>query len=190
MASTAFVTVTISLLDAPSQTVAEKYVGERGKSIEGIEKARNLLEALASGILVGKVSVFQDSGDGTAATGNVACVQATVATGDTLTVAGNVFTVVASSPSADPSQGEFVKGASDTACAANLAAAINASPFLKGMVTAAGSVGNCALTAVDKGTAGNLIVMSATGTGFTLTQMASGAKGTVKRQVRTFRRGQ
>src|SRR5574342_144439 len=181
--------VIVSDDNLPSQTVKERYVGDHHNPTRSLNLLINYLAAVAGGSAPGKVLLFQDSGDGTQAAGNIACTQANATAGDTVTIAGVVFTVRAS-PSSEASLGEFAAGASDTAMAANLAAAINAHPALKGVLTAAGSVGNCALTAVDKGTQGNLIVMSTSdATAFGLTQFASGAKGTVKTELRAFRRG-
>jgi phage tail sheath gpL-like len=135
-----------------------------------------------------KIHVFQDQGDGTQATGQIACTRANAA-GDTVTVAGVTFTE-ATSPSSAPIKGEFARGASDTTCGSNLADAINAHPRLLGLLTAASVAGTLTLTAVDKGTHGNLIVMSTSdATAFTLTQFASGAKGTVQTQTKTIRCG-
>lgn len=189
MASDAIATVVIVLDDnAPPVSIDEKFIGEWHNPTEGVELIRQLLERVNSGLQPGKVHVFLDKGDGTVAAGNVACTRANAA-GDTVTIAGIVFTET-TSPSSNPLDAQFARGASDTACAANLAAAINAHPALKGMLSAAGAVGDCVVTALDKGLFGNLIVMSTSdATAFGLTQFTSGAKGTVQAQFRTFRRG-
>lgn len=177
----------------PAAAVAARQVGQSLNPVTGVELLRDYLERCNSGMVPGaKVMVFLDQGDGTAATGNIACVQATVTTGDTVTIDGTVFTIVASNPSADPSQGQYVKGASNTTCALNLGTAINAHPRLKGLILATPAVGNCALAMLDKGTHGNLAVIAKAGTGsagFTLTQFTGGAKGTVQSNLRCFRRG-
>ena len=118
----------------------------------------------------------------------IACTQANALAGDTLTI-GDASFVVKASPSSDPSKGEFAAGASDTAMGDNLAAAINAHPKLKGLLTAANVTGTVTWTAVEKGLQGNLIRMTETGTSMALTQPTAGAIGTVQTQARHYRRG-
>lgn len=173
----------------PAQTVADRHAGKYDNPTRSIELIRDYLARVSSGLAPGKVLLFQDKGDGTQAAGVIACTQANAQAGDNVTIAGYVFTVRAS-PSSEASLGEFAVGASDTTMAANLATAINAHPALKGLLTAAGAVGDCNLTAVDKGLFGNLIRMSTSdATAFGLTQFTSGAIGTVQTQMRVFRRG-
>lgn len=174
----------------PAASVASRHVGPYDSPERSIELLRAYLARCLSGQVPGsKVHVFQDKGDGTQAAGAVACTQANATAGDTVTVAGVVFTVRAS-PSTDPALGEFAAGADDTACGANFAAAVNAHPRLKGMLTAVNAAGTVTLTAVDKGLFGNLIKMATSdATAFGLTQFTSGAIGTVQTPFRTFRRG-
>lgn len=191
MANTATLNVTIVYSTDPAQAVADRALYRYDQTATGIEVLRRELERLASGITVGKVLAFLDQGDGTAGIGRVACTQASVSTGDTVTVSGVVFTVAAS-PSTKGEDGQFAAGASDTDCAANLAAAINAHPALAGLVTAAGSAGNCNITLVDKGLHGTFLFLAKSGSGFTLTQVSAltpGAKGTAQSHLRCFRRG-
>lgn len=185
--------LTITIVD----TSLGKSVADNFLTNDNLNPARGLalLENYLAGIVSGatplngaKVHVFQDQGDGTQATGSIVCVRANAA-GDTVTINGVVFTE-ATSPSANAIDGQFARGASDTTCAASLAAAINAHPRLKGALTASPSTDTITLTASDKGTHGNLFVMSTSdATAFTLTQFASGAKGTVQTQSKTYRRG-
>lgn len=190
MAQQSTLVIVIAGTDIPAQTVADRHIGDNLNKGRAIELLRDYLARLASGQAgSARVLTFLDSGDGTAGSnGKVACVQASIATGDTVVIGGVTFTVVASSPNADPGRGEFIKGADNTASAANLATAINAHPRLKGMLTALGSVGDCNLTMVDKGLHSQYMVMSKTGSGFTLTAFSNGAKGTPVKQLTCINR--
>lgn len=174
--------------DTAAQTIADRHVGKYDNATSAIELIRELLARGIGGIEDMKVHLFQDKCDGTAATGTVACTQASAVAGDTYTLAGVTFTV-ATSPSTDPARGEFAAGASDTAMGDNLAAAINAHPALNGLLTAANSSGTVTWTARDKGLFGNLIRASETGSSMVVTQATNGAIGTVQSSMRTFRRG-
>lgn len=85
---------------------------------------------------------------------------------NTLTVNGVTFTAVASGATGN----QFNIGADDTASAANLAAAINAStsPAVKGSVTASSALGVVTITARAPGTGGNAITLAETGDGITV----------------------
>lgn len=188
MAKNSVVYLAIVTGDTPAQTIADRHIGKYDNPAMGVEDIRNLLARVMSGQEDGKVHVFQDKCDGTAATGTIACTQANATAGETVTIAGVVFTI-ASSPSTDPARGELAAGASDTAFGDNLAAAINAHPALKGLLTAANAAGTVTITADDKGLFGNLIRMSETGDAFVVTNPTNGAIGTVQSFMRTFRRG-
>ncbi len=190
MAASTILTITVALHGESPQTALERYIGGKNDSRHAaLEKLRLLLSKLEAGQAIGKVHMFSDQADGTQATGSIACTQASAVDGTDTVVIGDVTLSVVASPSSDPGLGQFAKGASDTAMGDNLAAAINAHPRLKGVVTAANVAGTVTLTAVDKGTHGNLIVMTETGNSMVLTQMASGAKGTVKAKYRGYRFG-
>lgn len=188
MANSSVIYLAIVTDSTPAQTIADRHVGTYDNPAMAIELVRNLLERVTSGQIDGKVHLFQDKCDGTAATGTVACTQASAVAGDTFTLAGVVFTV-ATSPSSDPHLGQFAAGASDTAMGDNLAAAINAHPALKGLLTAANSTGTVTWTAADKGLFGNLIRMAESGDSMAVTQATNGAIGTVQSYMRPFRRG-
>jgi hypothetical protein len=127
---------------------------------------------------------------GTQGTGTIACVQANAVAGDRVTVQNTHFTV-ATAPSTNAALGEFARGVSNTEMGANLAAAINAHPALKGAWTAVSVTGTVTVTAVTKGTHANLMNMETTKpTAFTLTQVSNGAKGTLFNELRSYRLGQ
>lgn len=188
MAASSVINVTIVLSGENAQTVKERYLSAQGGRAQA-EQLALLMDKLSSGGAFGKIFVNSDAGDGTAATGSIACTQASVVDGtDVVTIGEAVFSAVAT-PSTNPGSGEFAKGASDTACGDNLAAAINAHPKLKGLLTAANVTGTITLTLVDKGIHGNGVRMTEVGNGFALTQIASGAQGTASKKSRAFRFG-
>jgi phage tail sheath gpL-like len=91
------------------------------------------------------------------ASGTVTC--ASVSAADTATINGVVFTAV---NGGTPTSAQFDMSGSDTACAASLVAAINASidPLLSGVVTAANAAGVVTVRAVTAGTAGNSLTLA------------------------------
>lgn len=188
MATNSVMYIAVVTGDTPAQVIADRHVGVYDQQVNGVEILRNLLERLNAGIEDGKVHLFQDKCDGTAATGTVACTQASAAAGDTYVLAGVTFTV-ATTPSTDPALGQFAALTSDTIMGDALAAAINAHPALKGLLTAANAAGTVTWTAVDKGLFGNLIRAAETGNSMVVTQASNGAIGTVQSSMRTFRRG-
>ena len=112
---------------------------------------------------------------GTLATGNIACVQANAA-GDTITFTYGGKTVVLT----EGTTGEngFARGASNTACATNLAACINAHPILSPLLTALGSVGNCGLTVkIPTCLLQDIAMTTSDGTAFSFTQLTGGNEG-------------
>lgn len=91
-----------------------------------------------------------------------------------LTIANVVFTAKSSGATGN----QFNIGGSATITAANLAAAINASANLSGIVTASSAAGVVTLTAVVPGKAGNGLQLSEGLSNATVTAFASGADGT------------
>jgi phage tail sheath gpL-like len=85
---------------------------------------------------------------------------ASVVAGDTVTVDGRVYTAVANGTA--PVGNQFSVGASDAACAANLAAAINAGETLdaSSKVTATAASAVVTITARAAGTGGNAITLA------------------------------
>lgn len=174
--------------DEKPVALADKYVGTYDNPAGAVNKLFAFL-GKCLGVAVGaKVFVFVDKGDGTAATGTVACTQASAVEGDTFTLAGVTFTVK-DSASTRPDLGEFEAGADDTAMGDNLEAAINAHPALKGMLTALNAAGTVTWTLADKGVQGNLARATETGSSMAVTNPTNGAIGTVQSAFRIFRRG-
>lgn len=147
-------------------TTSGKYYGRR--AVNGISK---LLARCAGGTSYGNLwaSVF----DSTAAmaTGQVACVQANAATDFVRFTFGGVQITLTEGT-------DFLRGASNTTCAANLAAAINAHVVLGALMSAVGSTGNCNLTMkVPTQIAGNIVLSTNDATAFTFTQFTGGTAG-------------
>jgi hypothetical protein len=106
-----------------------------------------------------------------------ATLNAVVAT-NTLTVNGVVFTGVSPGPAVGD---QFVIGADDTATAANIAAAINASATagVLGVVTASSAAAVVTITAVQPGVQGNAITLAGTAVRFVVSgAVLSGGTGT------------
>lgn len=187
MAHNSTLTITIAG-DEKAIACAAKYIGDYSRPVSSIELLRQYLEKVNAGSAPSKVYVFMDKGDGTAATGTVACTQASAIAGDTFTLCGVTFTV-ATSPSSDPALGQFAAGASDTDMGDNLAAAINAHPALKGMLTAENSSGTVTWTLTDKGVFGNQARATETGDSMVVTNPTNGAIGTIQTSLKVYRRG-
>lgn len=191
MAATAELTIVITYASESPTSVSHRAMRRYDKPHQALELLINELRRMQQGNSIGKVHAVLDDASGTAAIGRVACTQASISSGDTVVVSGVTFTAK-TSPSTDPSAGEFAFLTSDTVTAAALAAAINAHPALKGLLTAAGSSGNCNITLTDKGIHGNYLTLAKTGSGFALTQVASltpGVRGAATAEMRTYMRG-
>ncbi len=98
---------------------------------------------------------------------------------ETVTIANVVFTARASGATGN----EFNIGGSITLTAAALAAAINASTNLAGIVTATSNVGVVTITSVLSGKGGNGLALSESMSNTTVTAFANGAEGST---VSTF----
>jgi phage tail sheath gpL-like len=174
---------------SPAASLADKIMKAPDHGREGIMALVRYLESIAGGSVDAKVFVsLAGSNTGTAGTGTIVCTRANAA-GDSVTIGTTVFTE-ATSPSLDPKLGQFARGASDTTCGDNLAAAINAHPDFRGVLTAADVAGTITLTFADKGLHANQLTMSTTdATAFALTAPTNGAKGTLSNALRCYRRG-
>lgn len=186
MAKVASVVITIPLGNTKAAAAVARYLHPTPDNIaRGAEGLRDLLERVSSGLEDGTVYAYADNADGTAATGTIACTQSTIVDGATVKIAGVTFTAK-TTPSTVPSKGEFAFLTSNTVTGAALAAAINAHPFLKGLLTAANGSGTVTLTLVDKGAFGNFLKMVGS-TGLVITNPTNGAGGTEAGFLRVFR---
>ena len=135
---------------------------------------RNAFSKLSSGHNSGAYSVACRTA-AVAASGTVTLANASVA--DTVTIAGVVFTAVASGATGD----QFNQGGTDTADADSLVTAINASSSagITGCVTASNNSGVVTITASQPGSIGNAITLaSSNGTRLAVSgaRLASGAE--------------
>lgn len=164
------------------------------ETLQREQAAANLLEllmGLGSGEITGVIDAYMEDDDGVAATNTITVANhANVTAGDTITICGVVFTARAAA-SADPLLGEWTIGANANGDATNLSAAINAHPLLKSLLTAAPSTNTVVMTMSTKGVQGNQgTVATSDGTAFTVTaRFASGAVGTTRAAMRTYRLG-
>lgn len=157
-------------------------VGSQGKHwarvvVAGITK---LLTGAVSGVRKANLyaTVLDDSG--TRPTGNVACTQANAA--------GNFVRFTYGAIQVTLTEGvDFVRGATDTTCAANLAAAINANTILGAQITALGAVGNCGLTGkLPTALLQDWAITTDDGTAFVLTQLTGATEGAAQFALQHF----
>jgi hypothetical protein len=176
----------------PSTWIKDKLAGgaaagiqpAEGHSRRGFKAIGDMISGLASGIYTGNLIATVLHNDGTLPSGNIACVQASAA-GDTVTFTWGTLTVVLTEGASGING--FARGASNTTCAANLAACINAHPVLGPLFTATGSVGNCGLVSRVPTLLINSIALTTNdGTAFSFTQMNGGTTGTARMFLQQF----
>lgn len=117
-------------------------------------------KSLAAGTLGGRISMVCDAGAGAFATGTVTCAFGSAVANDTITIAGEVFTVIANTGTPILGSNRFRAGATNAELAANLAAVINASPIAGGIVSATAAAAVVTLTARIRGLYGNGITQA------------------------------
>src|SRR4029078_8165591 len=169
MASKAVMYVTIvSDSGVPAKSLAERVCKRYDQPESAVTAIAMYLEGLVGGNGSAVVHVALAGADtGTQGTGTIACVQANAAIGDRVDIGALNFYVASAE-----GLGQFSKGANNTECAVNLAAAINAHPGMKGAWVATALTGSVTLTAVTKGTHANLMNLATIKpTAFTLTQV-------------------
>lgn len=164
-------------LDLKNKITQGTIVGGDGGKLHKrfINFAEDLLNGLLGGTKRGNIVATILDTSATFSTGNIACVQANAA-GDTITWTYGGKTVVLTEGATGESG--FARGASNTTCATNLAACINAHSVLGPLFTALGSVGNCGLTAnIPTALLQDFALTTSDGTAFSFTQMTSGNEG-------------
>lgn len=166
-----FVKVLLSLPDS-AQTTTDLLGVDATNNVYSENGLRNLIEKVLDGeqLAYAKVSTNPIQATGTVTFSSFVA-------DDTVTVNGVVLTGKAS-PS---TTSQFAIGSSDTECATNFAAFINASALahITGVLTATSALTVVTLTAVQPGLAGNqnTLAISAHGT-VSAARMASGTDGT------------
>lgn len=138
---------------------------------ESVHRIGSYFEAIAGGPFAGSVKVT------TGAVQSTATITSTgsASNGETMSIANVTFTAETSGAVGN----QFNISGTPTTQAANMVAAINASPNLAGIVTASNVAGVVTLTAVAPGTLGNGFQLSEALTNVTATQFTGGVDGTV-----------
>lgn len=141
------------------------------KALRGVE---NILSGAAGGAYGANVWATVLDNAGTLATGNIACTQAN-ASGNYVRFTYGALTITLTEGT------DFARGASNTTCAANLAAAINAHAVLGSIYTALGAVGDCGLTAkLPTALIQDIAISTDDATAFGLTQLTGATEGAAK----------
>lgn len=167
----------------------DSHVGGQGPLLEGnvnqppspafLSKVSAFFQSLSAGSYPARVLFAQTLiTGGTAASGTITCTQASVSAGDTVVIGGKTFTAVTSG--GRKYQGTFDIGATDNACAANLAAAAGANPDLIQTVAITVATNVVTVTSRHKTSYANNTTLAETGTGFVVSgaNLASGANQT------------
>lgn len=145
-----------------------------------VEVARRELKACAGGVRQG--NLYATVLDSTAAlsAGVVACTQANAAANYVRFTYGGIAITLTEGV-------DFARGGSDTACAAALAAAINAHPILGKLFTAAGDVGDCDITSkLPTSLMHDWALSTDDATAFGLTQLTGGTEGAAQFALQHF----
>ena len=161
-------------VDISTDLTAANVVAQADLSCLGYQAGVNLanfIQAVSSGQTIGEIN---------AAAGAVAATGAVVFTDnpsndETVTIANVVFTAKTSGATGN----QWNIGVSATANATALAAAINASSDLTGVVVATSSVGTVTLTAVTSGKIGNGLAIAEALSNATVTAFTGGTNGTL-----------
>lgn len=171
--STSYVVAIFKLTNMDAATARKRYFPETGVGSAGAQRACNgiakLAAGMASGIRPGSLvagTVMDDTG--VKSTGTIVCTRANAST-DTVTFTFGGVAIVLTEAT------DFLRGASDTTCGDNLAAAINAHAVLKTIMSAAAVTGTITLTSKIPTQLGHAITLTTSdATAFALTQFASG----------------
>lgn len=164
-------TLTLNIKTARDTTEYKKA----GQTNVNINRIQTLLKGIESGAMQGSIDIHASSTDPVAATSTITITHANVANADTTTILGQVITAATSGNGTT----SWTIGADATADGVAMAACINANTTLSKYVTATAAAGVVTLTAVQKGSIGNVFATSTTskGTAFAFVQWASGTGG-------------
>lgn len=156
--------------------VKKRVFPEAGTATIGTSRAlgglSKMVERISSGVASGSLAAASViDATGTVSSGSIACVQANAA--------GNYVRFTFGGVNITLTEGtDFLRGASNTTCGANLADAINANAVLKTILSAASVTGTVTCTMRFPTTLGHAVTMSTDdATAFTLTAFASGTQG-------------
>lgn len=174
--STSYVVAVFKLTNMDATSLKRRVFPETGIGSAAANRAVNNIAKLAQAVAVGAragslvaATVIDDAG--TKPAGSIVCTRANAAT-DTVTFTYAGQTVVFTEAT------DYVRGASDTTCGANLAEAINANAILKTILTAVSVTGTITITTkVPTALAEDIIMSTSDGTAFALTQITGGTAG-------------
>jgi hypothetical protein len=175
----AYIVALIKVSNQAAVDVSRKYFPETGVGAAGTNRALNGLQKVLAGIAGGTVSGALSgasviAADGTVPTGAIACTRANAATNYVRFTYGTLTITLTEGT-------DFLRGASDTTCGDNLAAAINAHARLKTIMTAVAVTGTITLTAKFPTILAHSVTISTDdATAFALTAFASGTVGTAQ----------
>jgi len=192
MTAKAVLNIAVEIHNTPAAGLASKYIAEYGNDKAGLMRLSELFAAAAGGSIEGKCLVHMDTSSGTQASSTLTVTQSNATNGDTVTVAGVVFTRQ-SSPSTDAEDGEFAAITDDDTAAASLKSAIDAHPALKGLVETTRLNNVVTVKSKIKTPAGNSISLATSDATFVAVgaaKLASGATGTVQSNARAYVFGQ
>jgi len=164
----AFQVLTIETTETAAQVLS--IVDLNNGATSAVQSYENYLAGINGGVFRAEIDI---------AVGGVQASATLTSTGaataaQTVTIGNVVLTAVAGAPAAN----EFTLSATPATQAANIAAAINASANLTGIVTATSALGVTTITAVVPGVAGNGLQISETLSNVTLVAFAGGTAGT------------
>ncbi len=163
----------------PITWLTELLHGKNLATTEGRWEARRIFSGIKD-LFTGRaldLNVFVTATDdtGTRATGTITCTQANAA-GDTITFTYGGRAIVLTEGAAGTSG--FARGASDAACATNLAACINAHPILSGIFAATVATNVVTVAGKVPGRVMHSIVMTTSdATAFAIVALSGGAPG-------------
>lgn len=182
MTAKAVINLAVEIHDTVALGILQRYLPATTDAKGGLRGLSDLFSAAASGGVSGLVIAHMDGADGTAASSTLTVTQANATSGDTVTVAGVVFTCTGSStPSTNPADGEFKAITSDNVAALALQAAIDAHPKLKGVIRTSILNNVITVTCDVKTPVGNAITLATSDATFVAVgaaKLASGATGT------------
>jgi hypothetical protein len=183
--------IAVAVENRNAASVAQTLAADATDPSQGINQLINLLAAVNGGAISGRVYCAVDDAAGVAGTATVTCTQANATAGETVTICGVTFTIVATESSdAAQAMNQVTAGASDAAFGENLKNKINAHPKLRTLVTATDNdAGVVTVTFKDKGLHANLAVLAETGDAFAVTQVTNGAEGTLSASLKAFAKG-
>ena len=186
----AYVIAVFQVANLTSTDVQKKYIPETGIGSKGALRAANGLAKLAAGLaggtIAGKLSALTVvDAAGTASAGAIACTRANAAGNNVVFTYGAVAITLT-----EGSGASFLRGASDTTCGDNLAAAINAHAVLSTIMTAVAVTGTITLTAkIPTALPHDIAITTDDGTAFALTQFTGGTEGAAKFFLQGFQTG-